>query len=259
MRPNFILPIRTSMVARLLEICVDRLSDLETALAGRADRIELCGALALGGLTPSAGFARLAIEHAHAAGRRVNAMVRPRDGDFEYDESDLATALAEGRALLAEGVDGLVFGAVKNGALDRQVLETWVNAMRAERPDVDLTLHRAVDMLADPLEAVDLAVELGFARILTSGGACSAPDALPVLAAMRARADGRIVIMPGSGIRAANVPQVVAATGVREVHASASESCGAVDQRAVAMGFAQGPARRTSLAEVRALRDALDA
>lgn len=247
------------MAARLLEICIDRLSDLETALAGGADRIELCGALALGGLTPSAGLARLAVECVHAAGRRVYAMVRPRDGDFAYDAHDLATAIIEGRALLAEGVDGLVFGAARDGALDRRVLADWARAMRAERPDIDLTLHRAVDLLADPVEAVDIAVDLGFSRILSSGGARTAPEALPVLAAMQARADGRIVIMPGSGIRAANVQRVIAATGAQEVHASASESGGAADPRTLAMGFALGPARHTSLAEVRALRDALDA
>jgi copper homeostasis protein len=201
----------------------------------------------------------LAVERARAVGARVNAMVRPRDGDFTYDEGDLDTAIAEGKALLAEGVDGLVFGAVRGGVLDRRMLTVWADAMRAERPDVDLTLHRAVDLLVDPVAAVDLAVELGFARILSSGGARTAPDALPVLAAMQARASGRIVIMPGSGIRAANVHAVVAATGANEVHASASESSAVADPRAIAMGFAQGPARRTSLAEVRALRGALDA
>lgn len=247
------------MAARLLEICVDRLSDLETALAGGADRIELCGALALGGLTPSAGFALLATERTHAAGRRVNAMVRPRDGDFVYDESDLATAIAEGKALLAAGVDGLVFGATRDGVLDRDMLVTWADAMRAQRPGVDLTLHRGVDLLGDPVDAVDIAVGLGFSRILSSGGARSAPEALPVLAAMQARADGRIVIMPGSGIRAANVRQVIAVTGAQEIHASASESCETADPRTVAMGFAPELTRRTSLAEVRALRDALDA
>ncbi len=247
------------MTTRTLEICIDRLSDLDTALAGGADRIELCGALGLGGLTPSAGLARLAVERARAGGSRVNAMVRPRDGDFAYDEGDLTTAIAEGKALLAEGVDGLVFGAARDGALDRRVLAVWAGAMRAERPDVDLTLHRAVDLLVDPVGAVDIAVELGFARILSSGGGRTAPEALPVLAAMQARANGRIVIMPGSGVRAANVQAVIAATGAHEVHASASESSAAADPQAIAMGFAQGPVRRTSLAEVRALRDALDA
>ncbi|WP_313806138.1 copper homeostasis protein CutC [Sphingobium sp.] len=243
----------------LLEICVETISDLDVALQGGADRIELCGALALGGLTPSAGLARLAVERAHADGKAIRAMVRPRDGDFAYDASALATAVAEGLALIDLGVDGLVFGAVRNGRLDLAILRSWTQAMRDRRADIGLTLHRAIDLTDDPVAAVDQAVELGFDRILTSGGAVKAAEALPVLAAMRDRAAGRIVIMPGSGIRAENARQTFEATGATEVHASASEEGDMSEARALAMGFALGRARRTSLAQVRALREALDA
>ncbi|MCI4592640.1 copper homeostasis protein CutC [Sphingobium sp. BYY-5] len=243
----------------VLEICVESLNDLECAIAGGADRVELCGALALGGLTPSAGLARLAMDRVRAGGRTLRAMVRPRDGDFAYDEATLATAVAEGAALIDLGVDGLVFGAARNGRLETDVLRLWVGAMRERRPDIGLTLHRAIDLVDDPVAAVDLAVDLGFDRILSSGGAVKASDALPVLAAMQARAAGRIIIMPGSGIRAGNVRAVIAAVGAREVHASASAEAGAADRRALDMGFALGVMRRTSLAEVKALREALDA
>lgn len=247
------------MTRTLLEICVDNMTDLETALAGGADRIELCGALALGGLTPSQGLAGQAVARVRAAGRTVRAMVRPRDGDFAYDGGELAMAVAEGEALITMGVDGLVFGAARDGVLDADALRIWVGAMRARRPNIGLTLHRAVDLLDDPVSAVDVAAELGFDRILSSGGAVKAVDALPVLAAMERRAAGRLVVMPGSGIRASNVRSVIDATGAREVHASASEQAGKADQRALDMGFALGPARRTSQAEVEALRKALDA
>ncbi|WP_375194437.1 copper homeostasis protein CutC [Sphingobium sp.] len=243
----------------LLEICVESMPDLESAIRGGADRIELCGALALGGLTPSAGLARLAVERLRAGGKTVRAMVRPRDGDFVYDAAMLDTAVAEGAALIDAGVDGLVFGAVRNGGLDADALRGWVTAMRKRRGNIGLTLHRAIDLADDPLASVDLAVELGFDHILTSGGAVKALDALPVLAAMHRRAGGRIVIMPGSGIRAANVRQLIAATDVQAVHASASMEGYAPDPRALTMGFALGAARRTSLAEVQALRAALDA
>lgn len=243
----------------LLEICVDAIADLESALEGGTDRIELCSALALGGLTPSAGLARLAVERVRAKGRTVRAMVRPREGDFAYDGPMLETAKAEGEALIGAGVDGLVFGAARDGRLDADALRDWVGAMRSRRGDIGLTLHRAIDLVDDPVAAVDLAVELGFDRILSSGGAVKAADALPVLAAMRARAGDRIVIMPGSGINAANVREIVAATGVGEVHASASEAGAMPAERPLAMGFALGPKRRTSLAQVRALRQALDA
>lgn len=243
----------------LLEICVESIAGLDIALQGGADRIELCGALAVGGLTPSAGLARLAAERVRASGKAVRVMVRPRDGDFAYDDAMLVTAIAEGLALIDLGVDGLVFGAARDGRLDLTVLNDWVRAMRYRRADIGLTLHRAIDLVDDPVAAVDLAVELGFDRILTSGGAVKAGDALPVLAAMQARAGDRIVIMPGSGVRAGNVRALIAATGVREVHASASEAGAAPDQRALDMGFALGAPRCTWLAEVQALRAALDA
>jgi len=247
------------MTRTLLEICVETMTDLETALAGGADRIELCGALALGGLTPSQGLARQAVDRVRAAGRTVRAMVRPRDGDFAYDAAEVATAVAEGAALIEIGVDGLVFGAARDGALDADALATWTAAMRARRPEIGLTLHRAIDLLDDPVSAVDLAAELGFDHILTSGGAVKAADALAVLAAMEQRAARRLVVMPGSGVRAANVRSVIDATGAWAVHASASEQASAPDGRALAMGFALGARRRTSLGEVVALRAALDA
>lgn len=243
----------------LLEICVETMPDLERAISGGADRIELCSALALGGLTPSAGLARLAVERLRASGKSVRAMVRPCAGDFAYDAAMLETAVAEGAALIDAGVDGLVFGAARNGRLDADALHGWITAMRKRRGNIGLTLHRAIDLVDDPVASVDLAVQLGFDHILTSGGVVKAPDALPVLAAMHKRADDRIVIMPGSGIRAAKVRQLIAATGVQAVHASASVEGEAPDPRALAMGFAQGAARRTSLAEVQALREALDA
>ncbi|SFF73055.1 copper homeostasis protein [Novosphingobium sp. CF614] len=244
----------------LLEICVETIDDLHAAIEGGADRIELCSALAVGGLTPSAGLAAEAVRAARARGLAVRAMVRPRDGDFDYAQADLAVAEAEGAALLAQGVDGLVFGMGRDGMLDRAAMARWVQAMRAIRPDAGLTLHRAIDLADDPLAGVDLAADLGFDCILSSGGAIRASDGLGVLKAMRARAGNRLTIMPGSGIRAGNVAHVIAETGARAVHASAAETDGqSPDPRVIALGFANGPRRRTAREEVRALRRALDA
>lgn len=243
----------------LLEVCVDTIDDLVAALDGGAERIELCSALSVGGLTPSAGFASRAVELAQGQSVPVRAMVRPRDGDFAYSAVDLETAEAEGIALLKLGVDGLVFGATRAAFLDRDALGRWCDAMRRVRPDVGLTLHRAIDLVADQLGAVDLAAELGFDCILSSGGAERADEGLPILDAMRERAGGRIAIMPGSGVRSANVVSIVEATGVGAVHASAAVGAGAApDPRVLELGFAVGPRRRTCAREVHALRTALD-
>lgn len=242
----------------MLEICIDGVAGCDAAIAGGADRIELCGALSVGGLTPPGGLVALVVERARAAGVPVHAMVRPRAGDFAYSMQELETAIADARALLAAGVDGLVFGAVRDGAIDRDVTVRWLDAVRAIRADIDLTLHRAVDLLADPVAAVEPAVALGFDRILTSGGATRAIEGAEVIRAMHAQAAGRIVVMPGSGVRPENVASLLVRTGTREVHASAGVSVVQNDPRVTALGFA-GPGRaRTDETVVRALRTAID-
>ncbi len=242
-----------------LEICIDSLAGCDAAIAGGADRIELCGALAVGGLTPPAGLVALVVERARAAGVRVHAMVRTRAGDFVYDADELATAIADARALVAAGVDGLVFGAVRDGAIDMAATLAWLDAVRTLRADIDLTLHRAVDLLPDPVAAVERAAALGFHRILTSGGATAAIDGAATIAAMRAAAGDRIVVMPGSGVKPANVAGLLAATGAREVHASAGAPLVQDDPRVTALGFVGPGLARTDPATVRALRTAIDA
>ncbi len=244
-------------MSTLLEICIDSMAGCDAAIVGGAQRIELCGALSVGGLTPSPGLVAQVVETARPAGVRVHAMVRPRAGDFAYDAHEVATALADAHALIAAGVDGLVFGAVRDGALDMGTLRDWVAAVRDLRPAIDLTLHRAVDLLPDPVAAVAPAVALGFDRILTSGGAVKAIDGAMTIAAMRTRAAGRIAVMPGSGVRPENVARLIAATGATEVHGSAGVPMPQDDAKVVALGFA-APLARTDRATVAALRSAID-
>ncbi|KQM76097.1 copper homeostasis protein CutC [Sphingomonas sp. Leaf22] len=246
------------MTRRTLEICIDSVAGCDAAIAGGADRIELCGALSVGGLTPSPGLAALVVARARAAGVRVHAMVRPRAGDFAYDAGEVATAITDAQALIAAGVDGLVFGAARDGAIDEAVLREWVAAVRAVRDDIDLTLHRAVDLLPDPVAAIEPAVAHGFARILTSGGAVRALDGAAVIAAMHRAAAGRIAVMPGSGVRPDNVVALLSATGAVEVHASAGVAVPQDDARVQALGFAGPGLARTDETVVRALRAAID-
>lgn len=246
------------MMRRTLEICIDSVAGCDAAISGGADRIELCGALSVGGLTPSPGLATLVVARARAAGVRVHAMVRPRAGDFAYDAGEVTTAIADAQALIAAGVDGLVFGAVRDGMIDEAVTREWVTAVRAVRGDIDLTLHRAVDVLPDPVAAIEPAVAHGFGRILTSGGAGRAIDGAAVIAAMTHAAAGRIVVMPGSGVRPDNVAELLAATGAGEVHASAGVAVQSDDVRVQALGFAGPGLARTDETVVRALRAAID-
>lgn len=241
------------MIRVALEICVESPQAAAAAIAGGCDRIELCSALALGGLTPSAGLVAAVLDIARPAGVPVHAMVRPAAGGFDYDAATLALAAQEAAMLAAAGVQGLVFGATRDGMLDEPALAAWIAAL--PMPSLALTLHRAIDVVTDPVAAVDVAVRLGFGRILTSGGAASAPLGSATIAAMVARATGRCAIMAGAGVSPANVAALIAATGVHEVHGSASVAADApADDR---LGFGPPP-RITSRAIVTQLRQAID-
>jgi glucosamine--fructose-6-phosphate aminotransferase (isomerizing) len=233
----------------LIEICVDSPQGLRDAVAGGADRIELCSALALGGLTPAPGLIALARD----CPVPVRAMIRPRDGNFQFDGAERTAMLRDVDAVRAAGLGGIVIGALTpDGTLDIGLLRALV--ARAE--GLDVTLHRAVDLLADPVAALDIAIDLGIATILTSGGAPTASEGMATITAMRARAGDRIEILAGSGVRASNVAALVARTGVRAVHASCSMPRHA-SAEAVEMGFEMAHSRTTDRAEVAALRASL--
>jgi len=236
-----------------LEICVESPQGAAAAIAGGCDRIELCSALALGGLTPSAGLVDAVLAVARPAGVQVRAMVRPQPGGFAYDAATLRLAIAEARALVAAGVQGLVFGATRGAALAVEDLATWVAAVGAG--SLGLTLHRAIDVVDDPVAAVADAVRLGFDHVLTSGGASAAIAGAATIARMVAAADGCCTIMAGAGVTPSNVAALVAATGVTAVHGSASVDRAPLDDDRLGFGT---PPRATDAATVAALRRAID-
>ena len=235
----------------LLEVCVDDIAGLETAVEGGADRIELCSALALGGLTPSHGL----MEVAATFDIPSNAMIRPRAGDFVYSAEEIDIMLTDIEAARSTGLAGVVLGAsLPDGRLDRFVLETLAKAAAG----LDMTLHRAFDLVPDIPEALEIAIKLGFSRILTSGGQRTAIEGRKGLVQAIASARGRISIMPGSGISAENASEFLA-LGVAELHASCSTPVEPARGRLLDFGFQSSTARRTDVAKVRALRQVLSA
>ncbi len=236
------------MAERLLEICIDTLAGLGAALRGGADRIELCGALDVGGLTPSGGLMRAAA----GCGRPVHALIRPRAGDFCFAAAEVALMCEDISLARSAGLQGVVIGAaLPDGRLDLGALGQLAGAARG----MDVTLHRVFDLVPDRAVALEQAVALGFDRILTSGGALTAPEGADEIARLVARAGGRIVVQPGGGISAGNVGPLLAA-GARQIHAS----CGAphlADARVRAFGFAPGTGRATDEVLVRALKRAI--
>lgn len=245
-----------------LEVTVDSPRGARTARDAGADRVELCAALELGGLTPSPGALAACLEVERAL--PVHVLVRPRPGGFTYDAEELAASLRDVEAAVAAGAAGVVVGAlaVREGvlALDGAFLAEVVQRARAVRGDVEVVLHRAVDQLASPSGAVASLAGSGVDRVLTSGGAARAVDGLAELAAVAAagRAAG-VEVMAGSGVRPEQVAALVGA-GVHAVHLSARRPVRGAAAGRVAVGAADdGSHSETDPALVAAVRAALDA
>ncbi|PHY17111.1 copper homeostasis protein CutC [Caulobacter sp. BP25] len=229
----------------LLEVCVDTPAGLAAAIAGGADRIELCAALTLQGLTPAPGLMALAA----ASPIPVYPMIRPRNGDFCYDTRDLDAMKRDIDAVRAYGLEGVSIGASRpDGELDLEVLAALVEHAQG----LGLTLHRAFDLVADQSAALEAAIEMGFERVLTSGGAISAVVGAERIAALMTQAGGRISILAGAGVRVSNIAELVRTTGVREVHGSFGAAKPGADpaSKLGAMGFVPPTLQDTDQATV---------
>ncbi len=232
----------------VLEVCVDDPAGLAVAIEGGADRIELCSALTVGGLTPSHGF----MVHAARSPIPVHALIRPRTGDFAFTTDDVRVMVDDVRAARSAGLAGVVIGALQtDGQLDVAALEALIAAAEG----MDLTLDRAFDLADDQEESLETAVRLGFSRILTSGGEKTAIEGLPRLERLAKQAAGRISIMPGAGVRPETIEALLALPGVFEIHASCSAPITAADPRLSAFGFSQPGERRTTVEAVRAMKE----
>ena len=196
----------------IIENCAgDVLSCLE-AERGGASRIELCAALSEGGTTPSYGTVAAALRYCHLP---IIPIIRPRSGDFPYSETEVDVMLEDIRVLRRLGVAGFSLGALTpDGDLDDELCRRLIR----EAEGLPVTLHRAFDRVASLETALEQAVTLGFACILTSGGTPSAVDSLDRIRHLVEQADGRIRIMAGSGITTDNARHVVRSTGVSAIH-----------------------------------------
>ncbi|WP_020075051.1 copper homeostasis protein CutC [Cryocola sp. 340MFSha3.1] len=205
-----------------VEIAVQDVVGVRVALAGGADRVELCSALGMGGLTPSAALIAGAVAEARDTGRDgfVHVLVRPRGGGFVYDADEVALTVADVRFAREAGAAGVVVGALNDsGAVDAEAVAAIVDAAGP----LSVTFHRAIDVAPDPVRAAERLAELGVARILTSGGAERSIDGVGMLRQLTDRVGGRVQVMAGGGVRVDDIPEIVA-TGADAVHLSARDA-----------------------------------
>jgi copper homeostasis protein len=194
----------------LIEACVESVESAIQAQAGGAHRVELCAALSEDGLTPSVGTIALARERLTIG---LFVLIRPRGGDFRYTPEEYETMARDVLAAQKLGADGVVIGALtESGQVDRDGIR---RLMAAAHP-LPVTFHRAFDASRDLDEALDVLQELGVRHVLTSGGAPSAEEGIPVLKRLVARGS-RVSILAGGGI-GANARKIVEETGVQEIH-----------------------------------------
>jgi copper homeostasis protein len=199
----------------LLEICAFNLPAALAAQGAGADRIEFCAGPGEGGLTPSAGLIRTAREKLQIP---VYPIIRPREGDFLYSEEEFSVMLRDVELCRGLGCDGVVIGML---LADGRVDEVRCGRLVETAYPMGVTFHRAFDRAADPFVALETIIRMGCERILTSGQRPVAMEGAELLRELVREADERIVIMPGSGVRASNIAELAAKTGAVEFHTTA--------------------------------------
>lgn len=220
------------------EICANSVTSCIAAEKGGADRVELCAGIPEGGTTPSYGMIRSARENLSIG---LNVIIRPRGGDFLYNEEELREMEYDIAVAKELGADGLVFGCLdQEGNVDIKSMERLMQAAG----ECEVTFHRAFDHTREPFKALEDIIRLGCKRILTSGCMPTALEGAATLAELVQKAEERIIIMPGCGIREDNIAEIAAVSGASEFHFSAREkleSCMKFRNSMVTMGSEADP------------------
>lgn len=201
-----------------IEICCGSIQSAANAKAGGAVRVELCQGLVEGGTTPSPATIQYAVRE---LGLKVFVLVRPRGGDFCYNELEVKTMEEDVAFCKEAGASGIVVGFLHpDGSIDTELTRRFVE-LSAPLP---VTFHRAFDECADPLNALEQIIECGCARILTSGCKPTAIEGAEMLQQLVKQADGRITILAGSGVTPENAVALREKTGVKEIHGSCKKT-----------------------------------
>lgn len=201
---------------RIIEVCCGGYYDALQAYKGGAKRIELNSALHLGGLTPTIGSLILTKQNTDL---KVICMDRPRSAGFHYDEIDFETMKADAHALMRNGADGIAFGCLDaEGNVDVEQTRQIIEIIRNYHGEV--VFHRAFDCVADPYQSIEILIDLGVDRILTSGLKAKAMQGKDLIRDLQKKYGDRIELLAGSGMNASNAKEMMDDTGIFQVHSS---------------------------------------
>ncbi|XP_060527693.1 copper homeostasis protein cutC homolog [Cylas formicarius] len=203
-------------MSKVLEVCVDSLESALTAMNSGADRIELCSSLIQAGLTPTPGML-VQIQNLNSKKVPIFCMLRCRPGNFIYKTEEVEIMKEDAKILRRNGADGFVFGALaENGDVDMKVCREIIKACHP----LPVTFHRAFDFCRRPTIEVEVIIDLGFERILTSGKQKSAQMGVKLIKKLMDQVENRIIIMPGGGIDKDNLKFILENTDAKEIHGS---------------------------------------
>ena len=202
----------------MLEVCVDTIQAAKLAEIAGADRIELCSALDLGGVTPSGAFIRAVRQSTKLP---LIVLIRCRAGDFEFDDMECELMCEEATQAIELGANGIAIGGL---TATQELHIPFLKSIAERRSDCQLVIHRAFDSVRNPESALEQLIDMGFTRILTSGGPDKAIDGLAELRKLVDQAKGRIEILPAGGISDANAEKIIELTGVTQLHGSFRKS-----------------------------------
>ncbi len=199
-----------------LEVCANSVQSAIEAQKGGAVRVELCDNLAEGGTTPSLSQIETTRQIADI---QLNVLIRPRSGDFLYSDLEFEIMKKDIYHCGQAKCDGVVFGILNpDGSIDKNRNKELLDI--AKKYSMSATFHRAFDRCANLSESLEDIINLGFDRILTSGGKKTAPEGADILKGLIQQASDRIIIMPGGGITENNITDLVRITGLKEFHGS---------------------------------------
>jgi copper homeostasis protein len=203
---------------KVVEVCCGSYYDCLQAYKGKADRVELNSALYMGGLTPSIASLVLTKQNTDL---KVICMARPRGAGFCYEKEYFEQLLLDAKTLLEYGADGIAFGCLDDkGNINVSQTKEVIDAVKSYGKGKEVVFHRAFDCVSDPYEAVEILINLGVHRILTSGLESKAEQGIKLLKDLQQRYGDKIQILAGSGVNAKNVKKIMEYTGITQIHSS---------------------------------------